>query len=164
MCERTTSPTLNLLVSERSCPVGATTVLRRKRRTHYVSGHRVALFDGVEAGQQTIRVELLEANGRVVGTRTVAHSVTATTAVTVLISRSCRGVVCPSSDDPSATECSGGRCVSPECGEFSSDLCPTQMCSTSDECSSLAACAEGICTAEGVCLFAPRAGSCLESE
>lgn len=129
----------------------------------YVAGARVHSFEGLAEGNYEVRVDLVTATGREVGTRRQAFTLVGETFATVLITRSCEGIVCPMSN-AAATECSGGRCVLPECSNTNPDACEGGGCVEDSECVSSSACAAGVCTSEGACIFEPVEGVCADDE
>ena len=128
----------------------------------YVTGARIHSFEGLSAGNYEVRGELMTATGRVLGSRRQTFVLAGETFATILITRSCQGVVCPFGD-PAATECSGGRCVRPECSDTNLSACD-DGCSDNTDCNSPAECAAGVCTEEGACLFEPIDGICEADE
>jgi len=130
---------------------------------NYLAGERVSELEVVERDVR-LRVALL-LGGDVVVERPVLVSVDGPTAITVVVSRNCRGVSCPGAgDDPSETACLAGRCVDPTCVEENPAACePT--CELDAECAApAAACATAHCTAAGVCLAAATEGACAPDE
>lgn len=117
----------------------------------YVSGQRVVVFEGLRPGDYRIRVQLHSGNV-IVGARSVTFSLGQSTNATLVVTRSCTGVVCPTEEDLSATECSGGRCVSPGCSAEMPEQCG-DGCTEDSDCVAPSPCADGICTAEGSCVF-----------
>ncbi len=130
----------------------------------YARGRRVGLFENLSSGEFRARVELYAPDGRRVGQRSLAFSLNQFTNATVVITRSCAGIVCPNGDDPSATECSGGRCVPPECSPENPSACGMGDCSESGDCVAASPCVEGICTVEAACIFMPIEDACGETE
>ncbi|MFT5352879.1 MAG: hypothetical protein ACI9KE_000076 [Polyangiales bacterium] len=128
----------------------------------YVSGARVHSFEGLGQGDYEVRGELVTASGRTVGSRRLTFTLLGETFATALITRSCEGIVCPMGD-PAATECSGGRCVLPECSDTNRDACDVG-CAGDTDCVSSVACAAGLCTSEGACIFEPIEGICQDVE
>lgn len=126
----------------------------------FVGGVRVAEFEKVRTGAYEVRVDLLDAAGVTVASRTVSVAVSADTAVTLVITRSCRGVTCPASGDPAtATSCLGGICVEPSCTPENPDRCPDPDCTTASDCGTPPqSCLAAQCVA-GVCLYGDD-GSC----
>ena len=127
----------------------------------FIEGHRVAEIGGLEPGPAAVRVELRDADGRVVLARNASLEVDGTTGLTLVFSRTCQGVVCPAPDgDPDATECVGARCVTPECTDAS---CLPSPCSSDGECADRASCTRALCV-EGVCLEETRDEVCDDGE
>lgn len=143
---------------------GEDVLMHGARDTDYVLGQRIASFENVTPGEYRVRAELLAQNGRVVGQRSLAFTLSQSTSATVVITRNCTGVVCPGGTDPSATECSGGRCVQPECSPETPLACGEAGCVESANCTGSAACAEGLCTTEGSCIFMPVDGACGDAD
>jgi hypothetical protein len=96
-------------------------VLREQERTAepgagYLAGVRSAEFAELDPGVYLVRVELLGFDGRQRIQRSVLVQLAQSTAVTVLLTRTCVGVACPDDGgDSDATECLAGRCVAPTC-------------------------------------------------
>ncbi|MGE3636889.1 MAG: hypothetical protein AB7P00_43700, partial [Sandaracinaceae bacterium] len=97
-----------------------------------IAGVRLAELD-VAPGDYLVTTSLRDPAGTMVGSRDVLATVRRATAITVVITRNCRGVECPASD-PLATECLGGVCVRPECSPQTAELCPEPACGADDEC------------------------------
>ena len=126
----------------------------------YVMARRVAEVGGLSVGDYAVRVRLLTPSGAPVVERLVRVTARRNVALTVLITRDCRGVACPQAgDSPSATACLGGRCVDPTCSSEQPELCGTDECMRDDQCMPLAACASGTCES-GTCIFAPAPDAC----
>lgn len=142
---------------------GEDVLMHSVRDSDYVRGQRIASFDNVAAGEYRVRAELAQ-NGRVVGQRSLAFVLSQSTSATIVITRNCGGVICPDGTNPDATECSGGRCVAPECSPETPFACGEASCIESADCIASAACAEGVCTPEGSCIFMPVAGACGSSD
>ncbi|MCA9606149.1 MAG: hypothetical protein KC619_11170, partial [Myxococcales bacterium] len=118
----------------------------------FVSGWRVAELWELPPGQRRIRVELLDRTGRQLIDRSVIVEHRESRVITIVISRSCREVSCPSpTGDASATECLAGRCVPPECIDL--DSCAEVECASASDCVFSADCATAVCE-RGVCLAA----------
>lgn len=125
----------------------------------YVRGVRVADLTDLAPGDYTIRVSLVDPRGSTFIRRSVRLQVSGSHAVTVLISRSCRDVMCPGpADAPEATECSGGHCVDPTCRPEEPESCLPPTCTADDACVASVSCAVGRCVS-GECLFADE-GAC----
>ena len=89
------------------------------------AGIRLAEREGIAPGAHDVTVLLRDPDGGTLAARRVRVTVDGSTAVTVVISRDCAGVTC---DDPSASECLGGRCVSVECTPENPGACPDDGC------------------------------------
>lgn len=61
-----------------------------------------------------LTVALERGGGRVLS-RTISTRIDASRVLLFVLSSACRGVSCPPADEPSATECSDGVCVPPQC-------------------------------------------------
>ncbi|MEM9862536.1 MAG: hypothetical protein AAF938_13015, partial [Myxococcota bacterium] len=129
----------------------------------YTRGEFLTNFGDLKQGDYVVRAELLAEDGRIVGSRSNALTLSQSTAVTLVITQSCRGVECPGGGDPSFTECSGGRCVAPGCSPETPAFCD-EGCLSNEECNGSVACAEGVCLAEGACLSVPNDALCDENE
>jgi len=86
-----------------------------------LDGIRIAEFADLKAGGYDLLVTLLDAEGAEVINRPVQLDLEESFAVTVLITRDCRGVECPNE------ACLVAACVSPGCTPETPELCPT-MC------------------------------------
>lgn len=131
------------------------------RSLDYVQGQRIVTFEDIVPGDYRLRAQLHRGNV-IVGSRSVGFSPTQDTNATLIVTRSCEGVMCPGAD-PMATECSGGRCVLPACSPEAPAACG-EGCVVDGDCVATAACAEGRCTTEGSCVFTGAAGACGDSE
>ncbi|MCA9604097.1 MAG: hypothetical protein KC619_00760 [Myxococcales bacterium] len=121
----------------------------------YVTGERVAELPELPAGSYLIAVELLDGASTVVASRRARVDVHGPRSVSIVITSECFGVTCPGVGDPTgATECSAGRCVSPECTADNPDACGIGGCATDDDCPSIVSCSVGRCTG-GACFQAP---------
>lgn len=152
-------PGLDFVTVEVSAtPAGATTELPSSRtvstRDSFLPvGSRVAEYRGIPAGTTSVRVRLRSRSGAFVGEGRVVVDIQGQNGVTVVISRSCMDIVCPL-DDPGATACYGGRCVTPDCRPGDMTTCGEAECSADTECTPSASCGIGRCV-DGVC-FADR--------
>lgn len=114
---------------------------------------RVATLDDVPRGNQIVAVELLDASGELVAERAVRVRLREDLGVTVLITRDCRGVMCPGAgDDPNALTCLGGRCVPLDCTDGTSPECPDPECESAAECVDGSACSSAQCL-DGACVY-----------
>lgn len=129
----------------------------------FLTGVRVATLEDVKPGTVTVRARILAADGRRLVQRLVAAEVTSNSTLTLVITRSCEAVTCPDGD-PNATECVGGRCVSPECSPENPDACGEGGCESDDDCGAApVGCARTICTA-GECFVGSDFSACATSE
>lgn len=118
----------------------------------YLSGQRVAELQGLSARTtRELAVELVDDGGRVVARRDVLVQHQTDLVVTVVLTRDCRDVSCPSSPTSSATSCLGGECVDPTCVEGDEETC-NPGCSVDADCAPMAPCARPVCSS-GVCLY-----------
>lgn len=126
-----------------------------------LSGHRVAEFIDLPRG--TYRVRLVAHRGSAeVATRNVDVELRDSLAMTVVVSRSCEGVVCPQDGGPEiATECIGGSCEPPACLPERPSSC-LGACSSDSQCPSLG-CGAGRCV-ETACFVEADDGACASRE
>ncbi|MCB9597581.1 MAG: hypothetical protein H6719_32985 [Sandaracinaceae bacterium] len=112
-------------------------------------------------GRYTVIVELWTSFETRVATNRVSVTVDRLTAVTVLITADCAGVVCPGvGDSPESTYCLAARCVPQECRDDpTAPGCPEPECTSDGDCSAVAACAQGRCTG-GACYVEPLDERC----
>ncbi|MBX3274999.1 MAG: hypothetical protein KF729_32340 [Sandaracinaceae bacterium] len=123
-----------------------------------LEGARIAELDDVPTGTRRLDVTLLR-GGTPVVTRPTSVTVGPATAVTVVLTRDCRGVLCA---DERAQACVGARCVAPECSPETPDACPMPACVEASDCAPAAACAAVAC-AGGACLYGDG-GGCAAAE
>lgn len=124
----------------------------------YVGGVRVGEFDDVPRGGVGVTVELSNPGGIVIARR-VAVQLENDTAITVVITRDCRGVECPGDGTASNTACLGGECVDPSCTPETPELCPMDDCAVPADCPDpVQSCQQASCVF-GRCLYADR-GTC----
>jgi hypothetical protein len=127
----------------------------------FLGGVRVADYDGVFGERVLLTTTLVTVRGEEVvarGTRVTLSG--QSTGVTVLISRSCEGVLCPGpGDDPAFEACFGGRCVEPACSAENASACGDPECTSDGECTSPVGCAIGRCVA-GSCLVGGDDSAC----
>jgi len=129
----------------------------------FAAGVRVAELSGLPLGTLNLRVELRSDAGRAVLFRPVVVTLQRDTAITVLLTRDCRGIECPGTgDDPSAEACLGGRCVDPRCTAEDRSSCPLD-CNAATDCPAPAACADAVCES-GVCFSVGVDSRCAASE
>jgi hypothetical protein len=130
----------------------------------FLEGARVALFEGVDSGNQVVRMTLLDGEGRRVQDEVLIVDVSTDVGVTVVVSRDCRGVTCPASgDEPSETACLGGRCVDPRCSVETPELCGSPECTSDGDCMVSAPCASARCEL-GACFTVADASDCGAGE
>lgn len=131
--------------------------------TDLAGGLRVAELRDLEPGMHDVEVRLMGPDP--VGLLAIRHArVNAGPggSVTILVTRDCAAAVSCWRDD-AASECVGGRCVSPECTPETPDACPETGCTADDECSSDVSCAERVCVT-GACVPALVEGACAADE
>lgn len=124
----------------------------------FEAGRRIAEYAALTPGNYTLTTDLLDVHATVVVRRTTLLTLDESLAITVLVSRGCRGVTCPApGDPPERTTCSGTRCVDPRCSDATPELCMPD-CTAASDCAPRAACASATCD-RGVCLYLDD-GSC----
>lgn len=123
----------------------------------YFAGVQIARFENLDAGPARLSVQLTR-DGEVVVERLVRAEVRGTTGVTVLVTRDCRGVACPTDGDPVATTCVGGRCVDPGCTQETPELCE-MVCTVPSDCPGVSACARSVCEGSA-CTAEPVPDAC----
>lgn len=99
----------------------------------YVVGRRVVEYAGISGGTHLVHMTLRRA-GSVVAQRDVGVSLTQDLAITVVITRDCRGVSCPNGGSVSDTACLGGMCVDPRCTPETPEFCPDEPCTADTDC------------------------------
>jgi len=125
------------------------------------AGVRVAEFAGLAAGEYLLNVLLEEADGTVLLQRPVELGLGESFAVTVLITRDCRGVVC---GDEAASACLGGACVPAECRPGASEFCPPAECAENADCAAeMGTCVVPTCAGE-TCLYERSDSLCMDGE
>ncbi len=134
----------------------AETIARRGDLT-FLDGVRVAEMHGLARGTHRVRVSLLAEDGRLVADRPVLVDLSASTAVTVVVTRDCFGVVCPPPDEPELQSCFGGVCADPRC-LYGEEGCPVE-CELDADCMNLAACSRARCEL-GLCFYEHDDSSC----
>jgi len=119
-------------------------------------GVRLADLGDIEPGTYELSVTItgpLASGGRIVRVALEEASV----GVTVVITRDCATVMCPSPDAPALSACLGSLCVSPACTPENPAACPPVECEADAECMTSVACAEPACL-DGVCSARPGEG------
>jgi hypothetical protein len=130
----------------------------------FIRGQRVAEFGDLSLGMHLVQVELFSPWGASLSSRRIALDFRASRGITVVMTRTCAFTSCPGpGDSDEATECYGGRCVTPACSPENPDACGAPACETDAECGSTAYCARALCD-NGVCLVATVVGACRATE
>ncbi len=127
----------------------------------FLDGIRVAELRAVPSGTHHVRVSVRDANGGSLAERPVIVDLDTSTAVTVVMTRDCFGVVCPPPEDPELVSCFGGTCADPRClyGEAG---CPVE-CEVASDCAALTACTRARCEV-GVCFYDRDDSDCAVGE
>ncbi|MFT5353866.1 MAG: hypothetical protein ACI9KE_001066 [Polyangiales bacterium] len=123
-------------------------------------GVRVGTWDLANGDRQLEIVALLA--GEEVQRRRLIVRVTGPTAVSVVLTRNCRGVACPGAgDSAAAAACLGGRCVPETCLTGAEPECGDPQCQQASECPLLtAACVSPACEF-GICLPLTPVDACM---
>lgn len=119
----------------------------------YLRGQRVADLPMAD-GDYDVRVTLLGLLGAPAVTRVVRAHVAADLSITVVLTRSCRGVACGMAEN-----CVGGSCVPRTCTGVA---CAVE-CTSAATCNAGSACATANCV-EGACFYAGVGGACPSGE
>lgn len=131
---------------------------------NFTSARRVADFGGLAPGGQLVRVRLRDRTGATLASRDTRVDLRSSFVITVVITRDCSEVTCPSATgDPDATECVGGSCVAPTCVPETPGSCPAPQCTTASTCPLRAACAVARCES-GSCLYDSTPDACAVRE
>ncbi|MCB9596189.1 MAG: putative metal-binding motif-containing protein [Sandaracinaceae bacterium] len=128
----------------------------------FLSGVAVAEFNDLPANPSTHVEVIVRGPSGVLATRPILVDLTpGAVSVSVVITRSCRDVVCPNASNPGATACLGGRCVSERCTFETPQFCdaPEGECTDDADCPAMNACASATCEL-GSCFYQPVAGAC----
>lgn len=132
--------------------------------TDFLSGQRAIEARALAPGTYLVSLRLVDRDGRELVHRDTRVRLDASSAITVLVTRDCAGVLCPTSaDTPDASECLAGTCVRPECVVEDPMSCPTPACRAASECSFPASCAIAACVS-GTCLARPDDTRCATGE
>lgn len=124
---------------------------------------RIADFESIDSGERRIEVTLLGPDGEL-ASRTVRARVSGAVGITVLMTRDCRGVMCPGAgDDISALSCLGGSCVPEECVDGTGPDCGDSECMSATDCTMAAPCTSPVCV-EGVCVYQRDDSQCGSDE
>lgn len=132
----------------------------------FVSGVRIGEYDQLVPGDFVVKVALLDNKGKVLTERPTRMTLTDRRAMTVVISRDCRNVQCPSPEgDQTLEACWGGVCVDARCTPETLEYCDTQAfeCATNAECASEHACVQTQCV-ENVCFSQGTSSECDSSQ
>jgi hypothetical protein len=130
----------------------------------FLSGVRVADVEGLATGTSYVRVAALGPGGELILDRITLVTVRGRVALTVLLTRSCRGVTCPPDGSPNLSACLGGRCVDPACSPENPAACGTLDCDATRPCVvEGATCVDAVC-AGGACLVTPDHSACAADE
>lgn len=146
------------------------TVVDRERVAEVPIDDSLDLLEGVRVarlrhppGEAEIVVSLLEAS-RIVAVRTVLVEVIDDTTVSVLITRECRDVECPTG----VSTCIAGACADPRCRLEAPASCPS-VCEVDDDCfrdspCSVGACERGRCVSVQTPEYCPEGSTCHPEE
>ncbi len=128
-------------------------------------GVRVAELTGLEPGRLALEVAALGPDGEAVVARRVGVELRGgVEVVTVLLTRSCGGVVCPAAGDlPEQTACAAGRCVEEDCVGERAEACGPPECASDTDCGAGGACTADRCVG-GLCFRSPDHDACAPSE
>jgi hypothetical protein len=135
-------------------------------KTAFEQSAEVARYADVRAGDHIVRVRLLGGDGATLLERLAVVEVPPgfPHIVTLVLTRDCRGVMCPGpADNPTLLACLAGRCVDPACSEENPEACGPGDCTDAAECPAAASCSEPRCVT-GACLYEERAGACEATE
>lgn len=125
----------------------------------FIGGVRVASLSDIGHGDVRIDVEVRDALGQVVLERPTLVTLENDRAVTILLTRDCRGVTCGDAGAPLA--CLSGTCTDPRCTPETPELCSSAECTADADCVFAAECSVGVCS-NGVCLARPDDALCDE--
>lgn len=150
--------------AEESAPASRAREHVAARSDAFADGTRVAELAGLAAGEYAVRVRLLDQGGVPVLQRIALVTLKKTSVFTIVLTRDCRGVICPlAGDDPSHVACLGGRCVDPRCTEETLEACGEAMCTDATQCATGASCAEARCDHQ-TCLLVAQSAMCAAEE
>jgi hypothetical protein len=114
----------------------------------YFAGSRVGEFEKLTSTDVSIIVSLLNDAGDVIAERPTRLVLNGRQALTVVITRDCQEVQCPSSEQtPNLEACVAGTCVDPKCHPGAPQYCGLQAtkCNADTDCTSEFACVEPRC-------------------
>jgi len=117
----------------------------------YVEGVRIADIEGMSPGLKHLLLRLQLGGETVAQTRALV-ALEDSRVLTMVVSRSCAGVMCPRTGDPAvATSCLGGVCVDPECDPDDPGSCGVGECIEDGDCPEPVGCLRAVCVG-GACL------------
>ena len=127
----------------------------------YLEGVRLIEEATTSFGETELLVQLTR-GGMVVIERRVSVFVEASlTIATVVITRDCRGVMCPAAGSPLLESCLGGECADPRCTRETPEFCPAAECAGDAECPAAVDCVAARCV-DGLCFAAPDDALCVD--
>ena len=123
----------------------------------WIAGERLAVVDGLPRGPLPLQITLFHESAEVVSRPVRVDLEGQRFAVTVMITRDCRGVECPAPmGDPTASACLAGSCADPRCVEEALASCPMPECEVDADCVADSPCAIPRCSV-GRCYFGAMA-------
>lgn len=126
----------------------------------FVDGSRVADFGDLPTGDLQVKVQVISPEGNAMVERLARVSVNADYALTLVITRNCEGITCPTpGGDPALATCDKGQCVRAECTPSTPQYCAPPECSFDADCKADVSCVAGRCVG-GTCLFLPVDAKC----
>lgn len=117
----------------------------------FLGGQRLARFERSAGESVDGVVRLFNGAALLVERRFVVELRAGVQTTTLVLTRDCRDVECPSSLS-SATACLGGVCVDPQCSVETPEFCSVDACASASECEVMDTCSEARCEL-GVCLY-----------
>ena len=130
--------------------------LVRPEDDDFVRGERVGAFEGLASGEKRVRVTVLGLRNVPFLVREVAVDLQGDLVMTVLMTRNCRGVMCPE-----GTACVDGACQSETCVAGAPGCATT--CATDGDCLAASSCVRTQCV-EGACFAQLDDGRCSSRE
>ncbi|MEO7592544.1 MAG: hypothetical protein ABI134_15110 [Byssovorax sp.] len=132
--------------------------------SQYIAGARVADFSELAEGNVLVKVTLLDKDGTELVSRLSRVDIKQDFALTVVVTRSCAGAVCPEPEgDPDLTTCQAGHGTRPECTPETPESCPASECASDGDCRTEISCLAPSCD-HGVCLFPPNDALCAKGQ
>ncbi|MEM7606026.1 MAG: hypothetical protein AAF411_11790 [Myxococcota bacterium] len=126
----------------------------------FVRGQRVTQFEGLLAGDVTVRTVLRDNRGQAILQRPQSLNLSSDSIITVVMTRDCRGVTC---DSPSAAACIAGGCQSAECSPETPESCDFECAADADCDETFDACAENRCI-DGFCFARALNDRCSDGD